>query len=81
MNEAADLFNEVFFACVALPRFSCISDDAEIDIIQCNLESVWVGTVFFDGMNFANISFAVKFKRDREGYEVHAYLNAKNIPL
>jgi hypothetical protein len=62
MNQAPDLFNKAIFVSVAFPRFAGKSDDAEINIIQGNLESTGIGTVFFNGADFANILLAVEFK-------------------
>lgn len=81
MYQTADLFNKRLFVSVAFPCIAGEGDDAKVNIVQCNLEGVRVRAVFFYGAQFANIMFAIKLEWYREGYGIHALINAKNIPL
>jgi hypothetical protein len=81
MDQAANLFDEAVFISIAFPCFACKSDDAEINIVQCDLESAGIGTIFFNGIYLANILLAIEFKGYRKRCGVHIIINAKNIPF
>ncbi len=80
VNEAADFFYQNLFTCIAFPCFSSESNDAEIHIVQNNLEGVRVGTVFPDRKYFAYILFAVEFKGYGNLIRDHNQTKSKNIP-
>jgi len=62
MYKAANLLNKIVFVSIAFPVFSCVRDDAEINIVERDLKSAWSGAVFLNGIYLANILLAVEFK-------------------